>query len=210
MDINFLFRIYSIVFPIMFGIMAAFLLIIGLRGIITKRPFLVSNKWLLSMMFIIFVPLILQSVFLPSSTLFLIKWLNPAIFTVVLVMMCFTLKGYVAYGVTDTSFREVLLAALEKLQLPHEEKLSIIRLTSVEADLQVSIQSWVGAGVIKMKQREHRSLLTEIATEMNAHFRVSSAPINLLSCIFYVVMGVIMVIGGIGMVFLFQNIIGKI
>ena len=124
--------------------------------------------------------------------------------------MCFTLKGYVACGVTDTSFREALLAALEKLQLPYEEKLSAIRLTSVEADLQVSVQSWVGVGVIKMKQREHRSLLTEIVTEMNVHFRVSSAPINLLSCIFYVVMGVIMVIGGIGMVFLFQNIIAKI
>ena len=64
--------------------------------------------------------------------------------------------------------------------------------------------------MIKMKQREHRSLLTEIVTEMNVHFRVSSAPINLLSCIFYVVMGVIMVIGGIGMMIFFHNIIDKI
>ena len=212
MDTDFLISMYSIVFPIMFGITAGFFLIIGLRGILTKRPFLVSNKWLLSMMFIIFVPNILPVLFFLSSTStsFLIKWLNPAMFTVVLIMMCFTLKGYVAYGVTGTSFREAMLAALEKLQLPHERTLSTIRLSSVEADLQVSVQSWVGAGVIKMKQREHRSLLTEIVTEMNVHFRVSSAPINLLSCIFYVVMGVIMVIGGIGMIIFFHNIIDKI
>ena len=210
MGTDFLISMYSIVLPIMFGMMAGFFLIIGLRGILTKRPFLVSNKWLLWITFIVFIPNILLILFLPSSISILIKWLNPAIFTVGLVMLCFALKGYTAYGVTGTSFREAMLAALEKLQLPHERTLSAIRLTSVEADLQVSVQSWVAAGVIKMKQREHRSLLTEIVTEMNVHFRVSSAPINLLSCIFYVVMGVIMVIGGIGMVFLFQNIIAKI
>ena len=205
-----LISMYSIVFPIVFGMMAGFFLIIGLRGILTKRPFLISNKWMLWIMFIVIVANILHDLFLPSSTSILIKWLNPVIFTVVLVMLCFTLKGYTAYGITGTSFREAMLAALEKLQLPHERTLSAIRLTSVEADLQVSVQSWVAAGVIKMKQRAHRSLLTEIATEMNVHFRVSSAPINLLSCIFYVVMGVIMVIGGIGMMIFFHNIIDKI
>ena len=68
-------------------------------------------------------------------------------------MMWYQLKGYVAYAVTDTSFREALLAALQKLQYPHEETLSTIRLTSIDADLQVAVQSWMGAGVIKVKQR---------------------------------------------------------
>ena len=204
MDTDFLISMYSIVLPIVFGMMAGFFLIIGLRGILTKRPFLVSNKWLLWITFIVFIPNILLILFLPSSISILIKWLNPAIFTVGLVMLCFALKGYTAYGVTGTSFREAMLAALEKLQLPYERTLSTIRLSSVEVDLQVSVQSWMGAGVIKMKQREHRSLLTEIVTEMNVHFRVSSAPINLLSCIFYVV------IGGIGMMIFFHNIIDKI
>ena len=126
-------------------------------------------------------------------------------------MMFFALRGYVAYAVTDTSFREallasLLLASLQKLELPYEETLSTMRLTSVEVDLQVSIQSWMGAGQIKVKQRGHGSLLAEIATTMNEHFRTSAAATNLTACIFFVVMGVLMVIGGIGMSLLFQNI----
>ena len=72
--------------------------------------------------------------FFPGSVPFIIKWLNPVIFTVVLVTMYFTLPGYTMFGITDTSFREALLAALEKLQLPYEEVVSSIRLTSIEAD----------------------------------------------------------------------------
>ena len=112
-------------------------------------------------MFIGLVPAILIPVFLPGDSSFIIKWLNPAIFTLLLVMMCFALRGYVAYAVTDTSFRDALLTSLQKLDLPYEETLSTIRLTSVEVDLQVSIQSWMGSGQIKIKQRGHNSLLTE-------------------------------------------------
>ncbi len=209
MDIDF--RIFSI----MFGFLAAFFLIIGLRGILTRKPFLLSNRWLLVLMFVTFIPIILLPFYfaLPDmdiTKMDLMEWLNPAIFTVILVMMCFALKGYVAYGVTDTSFREALLAALEKLQLPYEETLSTMRLTSIDADLQVSIQSWLGSGMIKIKQREHRTLLTEIVAEMNRYFSGSSTPIKLTTCIFYVVMGGLTVIGGIGMVFFFQKILMKI
>ena len=204
MDTDFLISMYSIVFPIMFGITAGFFLIVGLRGIITKRPFLISNKWMLWIMFIVIVANILHDLFLPSSTSILIKWLNPAIFTVVLVMSYFTLKGYVAYGIINTSFREALLTTLEKLQLPYKITLFTIRLTSVEADLQVSTQSGMGVQ-IKVKQRQHHSQLAEIVAAMNEHFQISSSPVNLISCVFFVVMGVIMVIGGVGIMIFFQT-----
>lgn len=200
MNSDTIFSITSIAFPIQFGIFATFFLVIGLRGILTKRPFLLSNRWLLLMMFLCFIPTIIVFLLLPS-TQHLIKWVNPAIFTVILVMMCFVLKGYVAYAVTDNSFREALLAALEKLQLPYEETLSSIRLTSLEADLQISVQSWVGSGIIKIKQREHRTVLTQIVTLMNEHFRLSTTDSNLTSCIFFVIMGILMVAAGVGILF---------
>lgn len=196
--------------PIMFGVMAAFFLILGLRGILTRTPYLLSNRWLLLVMFIAFVPNIILPLFFNFSDMNLINWLNPAIFTVVLVMMCFAMKGYAAYGITDTTFREALIAALEKLQLPYEESLSSIRLTSIDADLQVAIQSWLGSGMIKIKQREHRSVLREIVAEMNRQFSLSAGPIKLITFIFYVIMGVLMVSGGIGMVYLFHYIGDKV
>lgn len=204
MDSDFYTTLFSILAPIWFGIMAIFLFAIGLRGILTKRPFLVSNRWLLAIMFVSFTPGILIGFLLPGDSPFIIKWLNPMIFTVILVMMCFALKGYVAYAVTDTSFRDALLTSLQKLELPYEETLSTILLTSVEADLQVSIQSWMGAGQIKVKQRGHSLLLKKIAAAMNEYFRSSAAATNLTSCIFFLVMGILMVVGGIGMFFLFQ------
>ena len=207
MNSDFYITLFSILAPIWFGIFALFFFLIALRGILTRRPFLVSNKWLLSVMFFSLIPAILIPFFIPGDSAFIIKWLNPAIFTVVLVMMCFTLRGYAAYAVTDTSFRDALLASLQKLELPYEETLSTILLTSVEADLQVSIQSWMGAGQIKVKQRGHSLLLKKIAAAMNEYFRVSAAATNLTSCIFFLVMGILMVIGGIGMFFLFQRIL---
>ena len=207
MDSDFYITMFSILSPIWFGIFALFFFVIALRGILTKRPFLVSNKWLLSVMFFSFIPAILIPPFIPGGSPFLIKWLNPAIFTVVLVMMCFTLRGYAAYAITDTSFRDALLTSLQKLEFPYEETLSTIRLTAVEIDLQVSVQSWMGTGLIKVKQRGHGSLLTKIATAMNEHFRVSSSDTNLISCIFFLIMGILMVIGGIGMFLLFQHIL---
>ena len=143
MDSDFYITIFSIMVPIWFGIFAAFFFVIGLRGILTKRPFLLSSRWLLLVMFIGLIPAILIPVFLPGDSPFILKWLNPSIFTLLLVMMCFALKGYVAYAVTDTSFRDALLTSLQKLDLPHEETISTIRLTSVEVDLQVSVQSWI-------------------------------------------------------------------
>ena len=153
-------------------------------------------------MFVTLIPTILLFLFIPGTTSFLLKWFNPAVFTVVLVMMCFLLKGFSAYGVSDITFREALITTLEKLQLSYEETLSSIRLTSVEVDLQVSVHSWMGTGMIKIKQREHASLLTQIVSEMNTHFRMSTTLSNLTPCIFYLIMGVLMIGGGVGLVFL--------
>lgn len=35
----------SVVFPLLCGVMALLLLMIGLRGILTKKPFVISGRW---------------------------------------------------------------------------------------------------------------------------------------------------------------------
>ena len=191
---------YDLMFPILLGIMAIFFLTIGLRGILTKRPFLISNRWWLSIMFVVFIPIILLSFSLSSpGSVNAMNWVIPLLLGLLLLRRWFQLRGYTAYGVTDTSFRDALLAALQKLQLPYEESLSVIRLTSVETDLQVSVQSWMGTGIIKVKQRAHQPVLREVVNEMNEYFRISSAPTNVISCVCNLVMGAIVVILAIGM-----------
>lgn len=205
MNLDFYEMIYSIMFPIPFGLMAIFYFSIGLRGILTKRPFLVSNRWWLPIMFAAFIP----NVLLPLSLSLLpggfntINWVHPLIFGVIgviLVTMCFQLKGYTAYAVTDTSFREALLAALQKLQLCYEERLSGIRLTSINADLRVTM--WTRAGVIRVKQRSHEPVLKDVANAMNEYFRNKFVPTKMISCVFCLIAGGIMGAATIGMCFL--------
>ena len=86
------------------------------------------------------------------------------------------------------------MAALQKLQLPYEESLSVIRLTSVDIDLQIAVQSWMGTGAIKVKQRAHRHRLKEIVYVMNDYFRTSTVSTNFISCVFSVVLGVVMAV----------------
>ncbi len=122
-------------------------------------------------------------------------------------MVWYSLRGYVTFGVTDVSFQEALLAALEKLQLPYEESLSAIRLTSIQADLQVSVQSWTGSALIKVKQRTHRSALREIVNTMNEYFRTSFVSTNMISCIFFLVMAIFEVLFAIAMFFFLKYLI---
>ena len=144
------------------------------------------------MMFVVLVPCIVLSLTSLSSDI--MHWISPLLYGVILVMMWYQLKGYVAYAVTDASFREALLAALQRLQLPYEESLSVIRLTSVNADMQVAVQSWMGTGTIKVKQRKHRAVLTEVVKAMNDYFRTSSVSTNMITSVFMVVLGVVMTI----------------
>ena len=194
-------------FDIMFSIgsvtMAILFLGTGLRAILTKRPFLVSNRWFLLMIFLVLAPSIVFSLKTFSGEI--LGWTNALLLGAVLLMMWYQLKGYVAYAVTDASFREALLAALQKLQLPYEESLSVMRLTSVDAELQISVQSWMGTGTIKVKQRAHRSVLKEVVNVMNEYFRTSSVSTNLISCVFLVVVGIVAAIFALDSLF-FRNI----
>ncbi len=201
MKLDFYDTVFPILSPILFGIAAIFFLTVGLRGILTKRPFLISQRWFLSIMCAIIIPTILLPSLLSFPGDFFMRWGSPLMFGFILLMMCYQMRGYTAYAVTDTSFREALLEALQKLQLPYEESLSLIRLTSIEADLQVSVQGWLGTGLIKVKQRAHRSVLREIVNAMNEYFRISSVPTNMITCVCSVVIGGFMVIFTVSMLF---------
>lgn len=196
------FDYFTTLFPILTAVIGIFFLITGLKGLLTKRPFLISNAWMLVMMFVLFVPMGLSSLTILDVSP--ITWVTPVLYTALLVMMCYQLKGYVAFAITDTSFREALVAALQRLELPYEESLSVIRLTSVEADLQVAIQSWMGTGTIKVKQWAHRSVLKEVVDAMNEYFRTSSVSTNMVTCVFWVVMGAALPIAGFSMFFLLK------
>jgi hypothetical protein len=191
----------TVLLPCLCVAMALFFLAIGLRGVVTRKPFLLSSRWLLGLVFLGFAPSIIHPFRFPpppagvgGGSLNLLLWLNPAMLVVLAVFMWLSLRGYMAFGVTDASFREGLLATLGKLQLPHEETLGAIRLPSAGVDLQVAVQSWIGIAQVKAKQRQDGGVLADVAAGMNEYFQAASVPTNLTGCVFYVVMGLFMLV----------------
>ena len=185
----------TVAFPFLFVVMASFFLLIGLRGVITKKPFLISAHWLLALLLLGVSSGMLQAVMLPkivvgAGMVKAIRWLFPAILIVLFIFLCLTVRGYIAFGVNDVSFREGLLHSLRKLNLPYEETLSAVKLPTLGADLQVTVQSWMGTGQLKIRQRQFGTVLSDIVKGVNEYYEsgaVSKA--NLTCCVFYAVIG---------------------
>ena len=77
------------------------------------------------------------------------------------------MAGYFVWGVSDATFRDALVFALNKLDLPFREQVSGVKLTGLDADLYAGAAEWMGTGHIRMKQRQHADRLADIANAMN-------------------------------------------
>ena len=193
--------IYS---AVMFGVVGVSILVIGLRGLVTQRPFLFSARWFLFFM----LPILLGPVatlftrpFPSSRPLEMMDWLPFLIMPIIATALWLQMKGYVAFAVTAKSFRDGLLAALERLQLPFEESLSSVRLTSVEAELQVAVQSWMGSGQIKVRPGRQGPLLKKIVQAMKEHFRTATVETNMISCVYFLILGIFAILMPMFMLF---------
>jgi hypothetical protein len=125
-------------------------------------------------------------------------------------------RGYWASGVTDASFREGLLAALKKLDLPYEESRSVtrlpsllpfrprassayeksrpvIRLPTIGADLHVTFWSEISS-TIKVEPHKFARVLEEIVKEMNDYYRSSNVQTNKATGWYLLIFGAILTV----------------
>jgi hypothetical protein len=182
----------------MFALMAVFLLFIGAKVVVTKRPIFISSRYFFAFLLLAFSPQFVNaakmfSKDLPGS-LGLITYLNPIMFVCLLIFFWFMMKGYIAIGVSDDSFRDALHFSLNKNNLPFEEQLSVIKLTSINANLQVAIQSWIGSGQLRLKNSKDAKVLPKIISEMNKYYVENNIHPNNITSIFYIILGVFMLV----------------
>ena len=107
-----------------------------------------------------------------------------------LVFCWFQMQGYTAIGVTDESFRSALHFSLNKNNLVFEEQLSAIKLISENAYLQVSIQSWMGSGQIKIKNSRNKNLLPNIILGVNEFYANNNIKPCTITSFFYIIIGI--------------------
>jgi hypothetical protein len=172
------------------------MLAIGLRGLIGRRPFLLparSGFWLIVLLF---VPPLLSP--LPFSIVDGIESRGLVSFLITLLMVAVLLtmvwkqtSGYMVFGVGEDPFRYSLQTTLKKLNLPFEESLSRVRLTTLEADLQVGIQSWMATAYLRMKQPQHIDSFKRIINSLREDVATANAQFNPTMCYFYIVFGIL-------------------
>ena len=175
-------------------LMSVAFLALGLRGLITKKIMVFPSSRLLWVIAIAFLPLMLMPVltYFDYPTLsfnYTTLLFNLGIFGILLVTLRKQMNGYSLFGVTEDSLHEALAEALQKLNLPYEQSLSRIRLTSVPADLTVAIQPALGTAQISVKDARHRTTLQQIATVMSERFAAGAVPAKLTMFLFYLVFG---------------------
>ena len=188
----------KIYYPFLMALMGAFLLFIGARVIASKRPIFMPSRFFFAFMVLAFSPQFVNTVNMFSKDLpgnmGLIIYLSPLMIVCLLVFFWFQMKGYMVIGVSDDSFRDALHFSLNKNNLPFEEQLSVIKLTSINVNLQIAIQSWIGAGQIKLKRSKDTKILPAIISGINQYYDENNIRLNNITSIFYVVMGIFMLV----------------
>jgi hypothetical protein len=170
------------------GTLAAFLLAIGLRGLVHRRPFLISSRWLFVLCVLAFTPG-LRPFLIQAGGISPLAWMNLGMLLLFGVAMWLVTAGYSAFGVTEASFRQGLYEALRRRGLPWEEALGGMHLPTEDAAVQVGMHSWIGTAQIKVLPRTRSALLRDIAAGMNAYYRSATVPVNLAPCLVYAAMG---------------------
>jgi len=132
----------------------------------------------------------------PGVTFFVISLLLCALTLVVLWKQT---SGYMVFGVGEETFRRLLQSALRKLNLPFEESLSRLRLTTLNADLQVNIASWTGTAYLRMKQPQHADTFGKVLDSLREDFAGTTVQFDPTICSFYIVLGFL----GLAMSFFF-------
>ncbi len=185
-------KIYA---PLLFALIAFYFLFIGVKVVISKRPLFIPSKYFFALMVFAF-SLITVNIFLKdlSGKSRIIFMISPILFICLLVYFWILMKGYMAIGVSDDSFSDALHFSLKRINQPFEEKLSAIRLTAINANLQIAIQSWTGSAQLRFKQSKDTKLLKEIIAGMNEYYIKNHIKPNNVTSIFYILLGVFMLV----------------
>ncbi|MDC0088374.1 hypothetical protein OAI07_02410, partial [Akkermansiaceae bacterium] len=163
----------KVAMPIIFILMATFFLFIALKTLIGRRPLIFSSRWIFAFMCLAFLPSIANSISMGFSSdrdFSLITWLNPVMFTVLLVFFSIQMKGYMAFAISDTYFREALLASSNALGFTIEETMSRLTIKETGQEMQVAIQSWIGTAQLKSTDKESSETVKQIAEGIAKYF----------------------------------------
>ncbi len=171
------------------------MLALGLRGLLTRKPFLLSSRvwqWALGAFMVTFalsaVELLLRY---PGSTFSLILLFPVAVWGVLVFRMVRQPPSYIVIGVSEDAFYNALRAALLKLDLPYTESAMRLQLTSINANLRIAASPSSGVGTLTIAERQHAPTLKAIADALGQALSAEPGPLKRMTTIVLVISGVL-------------------
>jgi hypothetical protein len=189
--------------PVVFIGTSALFFFVALKTIVGRRPLLFSARWLFAVMCLSFLPSLFIQVNLwfttKDSSLTTMAWMSPLMFIVFLVFMWIQMKGYFAFAISDSYFRDALLQSASNLGYTLEETMSRVKVRETGEEIQVAVQDWTGVAQLKPANSDARQTVDKIARGMNDYFSQSSGKMNFLSSYLYLIMGGAMIVVAISL-----------
>lgn len=177
--------------PIMF-ILSFFLLFTGLRVLISKKPIIINSKYLLIIIFVVFVSMWI----FPNLEDFAkgeIDYFNTGasllLIIVFFVFMFRFMNGYQLIGMDDESFRKCISHSLDNLGIEYKEDFSKIVIDKYDLTINCTIQSLIGQAQIQFKGRVDKKFIGSLINEMNKNINSLKILPNNIAAYFYTIFG---------------------
>jgi hypothetical protein len=161
-----------------FAVFSSFYIALGLRVLLAKRPFIVSQLWYA----INFVPLTALSLstlwprYPPES--WLPAYVAVGAMTILWGMALCSFGGSVVIGTAGTALRDALRDALRRLSLSYEESARAFRMPALNNELMVEATAFNGMFALRLKKFGGRRAIRQLAAELNDFFRTAPAQTN--------------------------------
>jgi hypothetical protein len=204
-------RYLLLILPFFVLLHAIFFLFIGLKVIIKNKPFVINSKWLIAMSLLSMMPLLIDSIISlfkfgfrsPFGLMILIMPLF--IITLNAVLFYFVLKGYCIYCVNDIDFRDAVIFSLNNASIKFEEKMNKIELIELNNELSIAFTSWMGTGMIKLKNKKDKIIFMKIIDGIKQFFKEKNLKPPKIVAIFYVILGIFFIILGVSSAIFFYK-----
>lgn len=190
--------------PLLFVAMAAFFMVVSLKTLLGRHPIIFSARWLFGLVCLGFLPSVVQPFMFNhvGGSLGLFMWLVPVLPVVVLFFMWLQMRGYMAFGISDTYFREALLSSAASLEYTIEETISRLKIKETGQEMQVAIQAWMGTAQIKPANRASADVVGRLAAGMRQYFATTPGKMNYITSYFYLIVGLLTLGCAIGLLML--------
>lgn len=187
---------FKFAMPFVFIIMTVFFNTIAIKTLVGCRPLMLSCRWLFAFMCLACLPIIAISIrtgVSSSNGNSTVAWIHPLMLAVLLIFSWIQMKGYMAFAISDTYFREALLASAASLGFSIEETMSHLRIKETGVEMQVAIQGWMGTAQLKSSGKGSDDAVRQIAEGMIKYFQSTPGKMNYIASYFHLVFGAILV-----------------